>query len=713
MRGKFKMFLLSTIAVLLAVFSFSALNSSAKAAVVPITGNTAADATMTYTTGGTASPTDTIYDWQGVNVNYSFSIANGIPINAGDTADFTLPGNVLAKNNLSFEVKTNTGVVIGTFNIAKGASTGTLTFNDNASQANLNRSGTLTITGMGSTVTDTNPNDFIINKNGWIPDQKDLTGSPTTLTWNVAFNNPASDLTNVKIVDTLGPNQTYINGSVHANTGYYLNGQFISTGTIEPTSVLMKNQQIIFVFGNVNQTVNMTYQVSVPAADANQVNSWDNNVTLQSSQVTEDASHTINWGGSGTGTGDVQNGSVILTKTDASNDSPLAGATFELLDASGNVIEKDLTTDTNGQIVVNNLTPGDYNFVETGFPVGYAPSANNEYPFTIQEGQTTPSTVSATNVPYPSEPEKNTGSAVLIKLDATSHTPLAGAVYDLKDPNGNVLITGLTTDEEGMLPIDNLAPGKYTLTETKAPTGYEINTTPIPFEIEAGKDTDIMTYNESDVSVTPPTTVPPTIVDPPVDPEAPVLPEEPGTTPTTPDENNDEEQPGTTTPTPTTPTNPSEPTEPNGSEENDEEQPGTTTPTVPTTPSQPDEAEYEEQPSVTSPSVTSPSVPGNSSQPSENTNEEQFGTSPSMPGSSTGTSPDYSSSSSGQGVLNPNYPSAIDKGSMKLPAKSYLNGNKLPQTGSHATSLFGVIAGIVVIVLAMVLIMFKVRGNDK
>ena len=706
------MFLLSTIAVLLAVFSFSALNSSAKAAVVPITGNTAADATMSYTTGGTASPTDTIYDWQGVNINYNFSIADGIPINAGDTADFTLPGNVLAKNNLSFEVKTNTGVVIGTFNIAKGASTGTLTFNDNASQANLNRSGTLTITGMGSTVTDTNPNDFILNKNGWIPDQKDLTGSPTTLTWNVAFNNPASNLTNVKIVDTLGPNQTYVNGSVQANTGYYLNGQFISTGTIEPTSVLIKNQQIIFVFGNVNQTVNMTYQVTVPAADANQVNSWDNNVTLQSSQVTEDASHTINWGGAGTGNGDVQNGSVILTKTDASNSSPLAGATFELLDASGNVIQKDLTTDTNGQIVVNNLTPGDYNFVETGFPVGYAPSANNEYPFTIQEGQTTPSTVSATNVPYPSEPEQNTGSAVLTKLDATSHTPLAGAVYELKDSNGNVLITGLKTDEEGMLPIDNLAPGKYTLTETQAPTGYVINPNPISFTIESGKETSMMAYNESDTSVTPPTTVPPTIVDPPVDPEAPVLPEEPGTTPTTPTEpgeNNDEEHPGTTTPSIPTPTNPNEPNEPSEPEENDEEQPGTTTPTVPTTPSQPDENEYEEQPSV-----TSPSQPNGSASSSENGNEEQPSTSPSMPGTSTATTPDYSTgtnSSNGQGILNPNYPSAIDKGSTKLPSNSYLTGGKLPQTGSHATSLIGVIAGIVVIVLAMILIMFKVRGN--
>ncbi|MGO3732961.1 MAG: SpaA isopeptide-forming pilin-related protein [Vagococcus sp.] len=91
------------------------------------------------------------------------------------------------------------------------------------------------------------------------------------------------------------------------------------------------------------------------------------------------------------------------------------------------------------------------------------------------------------------EPERvgivvNQFEAELIKVDDKTGDVLSGAVFELQDSEGNVLESGLTTDESGKLSIDNLAPGKYQLVETKAPTGYELDATPIEFSIKAKDD---------------------------------------------------------------------------------------------------------------------------------------------------------------------------------------------------------------------------------
>lgn len=64
-------------------------------------------------------------------------------------------------------------------------------------------------------------------------------------------------------------------------------------------------------------------------------------------------------------------GSVILTKRDMETKEVLAGATFTLQRADGIVIKTGLKTNATGQIVVSNLLPGDYQFIETLAPDGY------------------------------------------------------------------------------------------------------------------------------------------------------------------------------------------------------------------------------------------------------------------------------------------------------------------------------------------------------
>ncbi|MGL4283351.1 prealbumin-like fold domain-containing protein [Eubacterium aggregans] len=56
---------------------------------------------------------------------------------------------------------------------------------------------------------------------------------------------------------------------------------------------------------------------------------------------------------------------------------------------------------------------------------------------------------------------------------------LAGAVFSIKDKDGNVVDT-LTTDAKGKTQVaKELDVGDYSLVETKAPTGYTLNATPV------------------------------------------------------------------------------------------------------------------------------------------------------------------------------------------------------------------------------------------
>ncbi|EGO5141190.1 hypothetical protein H4N20_002877, partial [Enterococcus faecalis] len=80
-------------------------------------------------------------------------------------------------------------------------------------------------------------------------------------------------------------------------------------------------------------------------------------------------------------------GSVILTKTDGKTGEELKGAEFELQDKDGKAILEGLTTDDKGQIKVDNLAPGDYQFVETKAPKDYQLDST-PVPFTIKNDQT-------------------------------------------------------------------------------------------------------------------------------------------------------------------------------------------------------------------------------------------------------------------------------------------------------------------------------------
>ena len=164
-----------------------------------------------------------------------------------------------------------------------------------------------------------------------------------------------------------------------------------------------------------------------------------------------------------------------------SENIPFLGAVFTLQDEQGKPLQEGLTTGTDGVVSVNNLKPGKYQLVETQAPDGYELDAT-PVKFTIVANQSAPIQLAKTNTLKP-------GSVVLTKVDADSKAPLRKAVFTLQDEQGKPVREGLESGTDGKLTINDLKPGKYKLVETQAPDGYELDATPVEFEIVKNQQT--------------------------------------------------------------------------------------------------------------------------------------------------------------------------------------------------------------------------------
>lgn len=175
-------------------------------------------------------------------------------------------------------------------------------------------------------------------------------------------------------------------------------------------------------------------------------------------------------------------GKVSLTKENAEGQK-LEGAVFNIVDQDGNIVKEKLTSDKDGKVEASGLAPGRYAFVETKAPSGYVLNTKKKE-FTISE--------SAAGKPEAADAGiavNDKGSVELTKEEADGQK-LEGAVFRIIDKEGNTVQEGLTSDENGRVTASGLAPGHYAFVETKAPSGYVLNTEKIEFTISnsaAGK----------------------------------------------------------------------------------------------------------------------------------------------------------------------------------------------------------------------------------
>lgn len=90
-------------------------------------------------------------------------------------------------------------------------------------------------------------------------------------------------------------------------------------------------------------------------------------------------------------------------------------------------------------------------------------------------------------------------SVILQKKDKETKEVLSDATFELRDEKGTVVevAQSMTTDGKGEIHFTRLFPGKYTFVETKSPKGYQLDQTPIPFEVGFDQTSvKVTAYNE-------------------------------------------------------------------------------------------------------------------------------------------------------------------------------------------------------------------------
>lgn len=178
---------------------------------------------------------------------------------------------------------------------------------------------------------------------------------------------------------------------------------------------------------------------------------------------------------------------VLLRKTDAVSGNPLKDACYDLYQKKENgdgtslwvKIREFLKTNAAGELQVTGLRFGTFQFREVAAPRGYRLS--KECPeFVLDAGSAgEPLTICHSD-------ERKTGSALMKKLSEDGF-PLSGAVYSLyREESSTPAAENLITDEEGRTPtVTELTWGRYYFVETRAPKGYETDSAPVWFTIDA------------------------------------------------------------------------------------------------------------------------------------------------------------------------------------------------------------------------------------
>jgi len=443
---------------------------------------------------GTASDIQLTLDWD----------ATGKDLANGDTWTIALPDNLKVRDaGTQFPIIDDLGNTLGTATL-NADNTISVTFTDLTDQTDFKGSLNIGNGVIPSSKANIGNNDVQIgtfNDNMTIItsdadfSKKGVLGTDengeSIITWTILANRNSSNFPNLTITDNINSDQTYIPGSltVHEaswkSEGFYKKGNAVTDFTLNETgngfeiSNLPKDDQFYAVTfqTKVNDSANATNGYKFKN-HADFTWSGGSNGTLNKGFADTNVSGKPN---TGNGNGNDVTGTVTLTKKSTEDDSLLDGAVYELYkknaDGTETLIGSDYTT-VNGTFTVPNLTTGNYYFKEIKAPDDYQIN-QLEVPFTIDKNNQ----AVQVNTKDTLDTRIHVGNVAVMKVDAETKHPLAGAVFEVLNANGERVGDTVTTDRNGIVNFYDLPVGRYTLREVKSPEGYVSSGKDIHFEI--------------------------------------------------------------------------------------------------------------------------------------------------------------------------------------------------------------------------------------
>ncbi len=177
-------------------------------------------------------------------------------------------------------------------------------------------------------------------------------------------------------------------------------------------------------------------------------------------------------------------GSIIWEKRDASNGNTLqGGATFSVSGPTSLSVTDNGANDadpTPGIIKVANVALGSYTITETVAPTGYALDPSPR--FATVSAATLDVAIGAMGADDSDDFHDSLGSIQWEKRDASNGNILqGGATFSVSGPTSLSVIDNGANDADpaaGVIKVNNVLLGSYTITETVAPSGYSLDGSP-------------------------------------------------------------------------------------------------------------------------------------------------------------------------------------------------------------------------------------------
>ena len=389
MKKYIKLFLAMTL-VIISMFSSAKLNTTSAlgaTGAINITGQSITP---------TKNPVDQYTD---INVNMNFSVPN--TAKTGGQAIISLPKNLKFVSDTSFNVMSSDNKIVAKAVLNAASKTITLTYTDYVTKKsdikgslffnvrvspdtaspskvpiNISVNNKNIPIGNVNFVVDPGKSDKVLDKVSW--NTQKLADGGITRDYEVRVNAENKPLTNAIVLDKLSTDgMSYVKDSFVVKKGTWAVSSNHKLGLTNATVVNVPvnfdaSQKSFQVnLGNVaaNEGYSISYKVKIAKTPKNG-QQFLNNVTLKADKVTETKNNPFVYQNAG-GEAEGYNYSVKIKKVDSETNAALAGASFDVIRTSTNETVKSVTTDANGEALIDGLLNTEYKLVETKAPEGY------------------------------------------------------------------------------------------------------------------------------------------------------------------------------------------------------------------------------------------------------------------------------------------------------------------------------------------------------